>query len=278
MTDDEIASVEAIVNQKIRENITKKEDRKLPIEAAKKAGAMMLFGEKYGDEVRMITFDENYSIELCGGCHVPATGVIGLFKITTESAIAAGVRRIEAVTAAGAETYVNDKLEELDAIRSIFKSPNVVKSIVDLQEENKSLKKEIEKLQADKAAVLQQSLASSAKAMEGVQFVSAHIKDMDGKTVKNLAYNLLGVLENGVVVFAIEEGDKVQIMVAIAEGLTQSTQLHAGNMVKTLAPLVDGGGGGQAFFATAGGKKKEGIGAALSEAEKLVAGLASQKK
>ena len=278
MTDDEIAKVESIVNQKIRENITKKEDRHLPIDAAKKAGAMMLFGEKYGDEVRMITFDDHYSIELCGGCHVPATGVIGMFKITAESAIAAGVRRIEAVTAAGAEMYVNEKLEELDAIRSIFKSPNVVKSIVDLQEENKSLKKEVEKLQADKAAVLQQTLAASAVKLNGVSYVASHIRDFDSKTAKNLAYNLLASLENGVVVFAIEEGDKVQLMVAISEALTQNTGLHAGNMVKTLAPLVEGGGGGQAFFATAGGKKKEGIPAVLREAAQLTESLAGQKK
>ena len=278
MTDEEIARVETIVNQKIRENISRKENRKLPIEEAKKSGAMMLFGEKYGDEVRMITFDEHYSIELCGGCHVDATGVIGLFKITAESAIAAGVRRIEAVTAGGAENYINGKLEELDAIRSIFKSPNVVKSIVDLQDENKALKKEIERLQGDKAGALQGSLIASAKNLNGVTYVSSHIKDMDSKTVKNLAYNVLGAIENGVVVFAIEEGEKVQIMVAIQEALTQSTALHAGNMVKTLSALVEGGGGGQAFFATAGGKNKEGIGAALAAAEQLTRQLAGEKK
>ena len=238
----------------------------------------MWFGEKYGDEVRMISFDKLYSIKLCGGCHVDATGVIGLFKITAESAIAAGVRRIEAVTAAGAENYVNDKLEELDAIRSIFKSPNVVKSIVDLQDENKALKKEIERLQGDKAGALQGSLVASAKNLNGLSYVSSHIKDMDSKTVKNLAYNVLGALENGVVVFAIEEGEKVQIMVAIQESLTQTTALHAGNMVKTLSALVDGGGGGQAFFATAGGKNKEGIAAALAEAERLTQHLAGEKK
>ncbi|MBK8699404.1 MAG: alanine--tRNA ligase [Saprospiraceae bacterium] len=274
MTDTEIAMVEQIVNRKIRENIPLKENRKLPIEEAKKAGAMMLFGEKYGEEVRMVTFDEHYSIELCGGCHVPSTGVIGSFKIVSESAIAAGVRRIEAVTSEAAEEYVNHKINDLEAIRSMFKTANVVKSIADLQEENKALRKEIEKLQADKAGGLQQNLLNGARTIDDVRLITKHITDIDSKSCKNLAYNLLGQLPSGVVVFAIEEGDKVQLMVAISESLTETTTLHAGQMVKTLARLVEGGGGGQAFFATGGGKNKAGIQAALDGAVKFVQEIA----
>jgi alanyl-tRNA synthetase len=270
LSDEEISKVEKIVNEKIRENITLEESRSISIEEAKNAGAMMLFGEKYGDVVRMITFDKNYSIELCGGCHVKSTGMIGLFKITSESAIAAGVRRIEVVTNAGAEQYVNDKINELSSIKSLFKTANVSRSIAELQEENKALKKEIEALLADKANSKQKDLISSAEEINGVKLITSHITDIDSKNCKNLAYNILQSIGSGVIIFGIEEGDKIQIMVAISEELTKEKNLHAGNMVKALAPLVDGGGGGQAFFATAGGKKKEGISNVFAEAKKML--------
>jgi alanyl-tRNA synthetase len=270
LSDEEISKVEKIVNEKIRENIALEESRSISIEEAKNAGAMMLFGEKYGDVVRMITFDKNYSIELCGGCHVKSTGMIGLFKITSESAIAAGVRRIEVVTNAGAEQYVNDKINELSSIKSLFKTANVSRSIADLQEENKALKKEIEALLADKANSKQKDLISSAEEINGVKLITSHITDIDSKNCKNLAYNILQSIGSGVIIFGIEEGDKIQIMVAISEELTKEKNLHAGNMVKALAPLVDGGGGGQAFFATAGGKKKEGISNVFAEAKKML--------
>ena len=270
MTAKELEEVEHIVNRKIRENISLVENRQLGIEDAKNSGAMMLFGEKYGDVVRMITFDKHYSIELCGGCHVKSTGSIGLFKITSEAAIAAGVRRIEAVTSDGAEVYINDKLNELNAIKTMFKSPNVARSIADLQEENKQLKKEIEQLQGDKANHLQKSLLEGVKTINGIKVVFSHINDIDSKNCKNLAYNLLGSMSSGIVVFGIEEVDKCQIMVAISEDITKTKNLHAGNMVKELATYIDGGGGGQAFFATAGGKKAEGINDALKQAEVLI--------
>ena len=142
MTDEEVARVEAIVNQKIRENIALEEHRSISIDEAKDAGATMLFGEKYGDYVRMITFDEDFSRELCGGCHVNRTGEIGLFKITSEAGVSAGVRRIEAITANAAEAYVNDKIETLGKIKDLFKgTKDVHKSVADMQDENKSLKK-----------------------------------------------------------------------------------------------------------------------------------------
>jgi alanyl-tRNA synthetase len=270
VTDEEIAQVETIVNQKIRESIALKEDRSIDIETAKNSGAMMLFGEKYGDQVRMITFDKDYSIELCGGCHVKNTGSIGLFKIKSEGAIAAGVRRIEAVTAEGAEAYINEQLNELDSIKALLKSPNTAKAIQDLQEQNKAMKKEIESLQAERANHKLKDLLESKEEINGIKVIKAHIKDIDSKNCKNLAYSLLGSLQSGVVVFGIEESDKAQIMVAISEDLTKDKNLHAGNMVKTLAPFIDGGGGGQAFFATAGGKKPSGIESALEAAKDLI--------
>lgn len=271
MSDEEIALVEKIVNEKIRANIPLEEKRQVPIDEARKTGAMMLFGEKYGDVVRMITFDKSYSNELCGGCHVKSTGVIGFFKIVSESAIAAGVRRIEVVTGEGAENFISDKLSELNQIKTQFKAPNVIKAIEDLQEENKSLRKEIEILQMERANHKQKELLDQAKNISDLRVISSVIKGIDSKNCKNLAYNLLSNLgQNGVVIFGIEEGEKVQIMVAITEDLTKSHGLHAGNIVKACAPFIDGGGGGQAFFATAGGKKKEGITEAIKHAETLL--------
>ncbi len=270
MNDDEIAKVEQIVNQKIRENINLDEKRSIPIAQAKESGAMMLFGEKYGDEVRMITFDPSYSRELCGGCHVNSTGEIGLFKITSEAAIAAGVRRIEAVSADGAEAYVNDKIEELNKVKSLFKTANLYKSINDLQEENKHLKKELEVFAADKANAMQKDLLASTIEVNGIKYISAHLTTIDGKNAKNLAYNLLGAMGSGVVAFGIEEGDKAQVMIAISEDLTKEKGFHAGNIVKALAINIEGNGGGQATFATAGGKKKEGIATALMKAKAMI--------
>ena len=155
MTDEEVANIEKIVNQKIRENIALEENRNMPLEEAKAAGAMALFGEKYGETVRMITFDKDFSRELCGGTHVPATGEIGQFKILSETGVAAGVRRIEAITASQAEGYYNKELAELNAIRGMFKNPaKVANSVAALQEENKQLKKQIEKMLADQAGCL----------------------------------------------------------------------------------------------------------------------------
>ena len=150
MTKEEIVEVENLVNAKIRENVSRKEDAGITIEEAEKAGAMMLFGEKYGETVRMITFDPSYSAELCGGCHVQSTGQIGIFKIISESAIAAGVRRIEAITSVEAEKYIAKELDELNEIRSLFKSTkDTIGSIAQMQEENKVLKKQLDKLVAD---------------------------------------------------------------------------------------------------------------------------------
>jgi alanyl-tRNA synthetase len=265
ITDQELAQVEKIVNQKIRQNIALEEARALPLEEAKKSGAMMLFGEKYGDTVRMITFDPTYSRELCGGCHVKATGQLGYFKITSESGIAAGVRRIEAVTADKAEEYINRQAGELTAIRSFFKNNvNTVKNIADLHEENKNLHREIEKLRVIQAASLKDTLMASAKDTSGLKVLTAKLKDMDSKSAKTLAYNIQAELGESVILFGLEDQGKASIMLTISESLTKSKALHAGNIVKALATEINGGGGGQAFFATAGGTEVSGLERALS--------------
>lgn len=266
MTDAELAQVEKIVNEKIRQNITLGESRSLPIEEAKKAGAMMLFGEKYGDTVRMITFDPTYSKELCGGCHVKATGQIGLFKIISESGIAAGVRRIEAVTALKAEEYINQQILELTAIKSFFKNNiNTPKNVSDLQEENKELQKEVEKLRAMHASAMKDSLINSAKILGDVKVVTAKLKDVDSKSAKTLSVNMLTEMGEGVILFGLEDQGKATIMLSISETLAKTKSWHAGNIIRELAKEINGGGGGQAFFATAGGTDVDALDKALNK-------------
>jgi alanyl-tRNA synthetase len=270
MTPEEIKMVEHRVNQKIRENLAKEELRSVPISEAKNAGAMMLFGEKYGDYVRMITFDKSYSRELCGGCHVEATGEIGYFKIVSETGIAAGVRRIEAITASAAEAYLESQLDELQSIKEVFKTGNnIVQQVESLNEENKALKKEIEKLMAAQAGDIKKDLVKGAKAINGKSLVTATLNNMDSKTAKTLAYNILAELENGVVCFGIVQDDKPQLLLAIDEKLVK-TGLNAGTIIRELAKEINGGGGGQPFFATAGGSKSDGLSIALKKIESLI--------
>ncbi len=269
---EDLVKIEKMVNTKIRENIHLEEARNLPIAEAKEAGAMMLFGEKYGDSVRMITFDSEYSRELCGGCHVNATGEIGVLKITSESGVAAGVRRVEAFTADKAEEYFEKELAELNAIRGLFKNPNhTVKNITNLMEENKSLKKELDKLQAAQAGGLKEELKASAKQVDGVNFIVSRLPLNDSKAIKTLAYQLEKEIGDALIVFGAEVNGKPQLMVAISENLTKSNdKLHAGNMVRELAKEIKGGGGGQAFFATAGGSDPSGLDSALAKAKELL--------
>ena len=271
VTDEELAKVETIVNQKIRENIPLEENRYMPIEEAKESGALMLFGEKYGELVRMITFDADFSRELCGGTHVPSTGHIGLFKITAESSVAAGVRRIEAVTADQAEAYLNKELAELEAVRALFKNPkNVAASVAKLQEENKALQKEIDRLQAAQASALQDQLKAKIKAINGVNLLAAKVPINDAKALKTLAYNLKDEIGNAVIVFGAEVKGRPQLLVAISDELTKDNGLNAGKMIRELAKHIKGGGGGQAFFATAGGKDASGLDTAVAAAEALL--------
>lgn len=270
MTKEQIEEIEKRVNQKIRENIQLTEDRSIGIEAAKEKGAMMLFGEKYGESVRVITFDSDYSVELCGGCHVDATGQIGLFKIKTEGAVAAGVRRIEAVTAIAAESLIQEKLDELDQVKGLFKNPKEpARQVKDLQEENKTLKKELEALKVLKANALKSELISKAFSVSDVRVVSAKV-DLDSETAKTLAYNIEREIGKAVILFGIENQGKAQLMLAISKELVEEKSYHAGNMIRELSKNIQGGGGGQAFFATAGGKKPEGIDAALAQIKEML--------
>ena len=269
VTDEEIALVERIVNEKIRENIQLIENRSIPISEAKEKGAMMLFGEKYGDSVRMITFGKDYSVELCGGCHVNNTGKLGYFKITSESAVAAGVRRIEAITSVEAEAFINKELEELNSIRGLFKNPvHTVKSIYNLQEENKSLKKEIEAMMIAQSANLQDALKNDFEIVNGTHFLGLKLGINDTNAVKTLGTNLLKDKQHSVIAFGFEKDEKAQLMILVSKDLTEKYQ--AGAMIRDAAKHIQGGGGGQAFFATAGGKNPAGLEDAIAAVKAMI--------
>ena len=271
MTPEEIQKVEDRVNQKIRENIELGERRNVPIEDAKKLGAMALFGEKYGDFVRVITFDPKFSVELCGGTHVSATGNIGLFKITSESSVAAGVRRIEAITADEAEKFVRENLNLLDQVKEILKNPkDLVTAAKNLLEEKNALEKRLEALNLEKANHLKDELAKKVVKVNGYSLIVEKVSVPNADAAKNIAYALRNQFDDLLLILAADVEGKPQVTVMIGEKLAQENRYHAGNMVKELAKEIDGGGGGQPFFATAGGKNLMGLDKVISKAKELI--------
>lgn len=271
MTDTELKKVEEMVNRKVRENIELNEQRNVPIEKAKSLGAMALFGEKYGDFVRVIMFDPKFSVELCGGTHVPYTGNIGLFKILSESSVAAGVRRIEAVTAEGAEQFVNEGLGLLSELKSVLRNPkDIIASAKTLVEERHALEKKLDMLYQQQANLLKDQLAGKAIQSNGYTLISEKVSVPNADTLKNIAYALRNQFDDLVLVLAADVDGKPQVAVMIGEKLVATNKFHAGNMVKELAKEIDGGGGGQPFFATAGGKNLHGLDAVLAKSRKLL--------
>ncbi len=271
MTQQEISEVEKIVNGKIRENIALDEQRNVPIEQAKKMGAMALFGEKYGDFVRVIIFDRDYSVELCGGTHVPATGNIGWFKIISESSIAAGVRRIEAVTAQTAEDYMNGHQALVEELKELLKKPKDLKSAVStLLEQKTTLEKELETLHNAQAQDLKKDLIAAAVADNGVKRIIGKVKLPGTDALKQLSFALKNEVEDLFMVLAADIGGKPQIAVAIADNVVKNKGLNAGNIVKDLAKEIQGGGGGQPFFATAGGKDVSGLDRVIEKAKNIL--------
>lgn len=271
MTSEELGKVEAIVNEKIRENIFLDEQRNVPIEKAKSLGAMALFGEKYGDFVRVITFDPKFSVELCGGTHVKATGSIGLIKIISESSVAAGVRRIEAVTADGAFEYLNQSLAMLSELKSMLKNPkDVVASLHNLVEEKQILEKKLEAVNVEKANLLKDELLTKASKVNGYTLILEKVSVPNAEALKNIAYALRNQVDDLLLVLAANVDGKPQVAVMLGEKLEATKKFHAGNMVKELAKEIEGGGGGQPFFATAGGKKLEGLDQVLTKAKQLI--------
>ncbi|MFT4537480.1 MAG: alanyl-tRNA synthetase [Saprospiraceae bacterium] len=270
MSEVEIEKVEAIVNRKIGENIALQENRNLPIEAAKEAGAMMLFGEKYGEFVRMVIFDSDYSKELCGGCHVGATGEIGLFKLKSESAIAAGVRRIEALTSVKAVAHVNGLIQELNDIKSLFKNPtNTVKNVKSILEENKVLEKTLLQFKAEKASSMKDDLLEEIEVVNGVKYLGKVLQGIDMSGLKTLAYNIEQSVGDVIVLFGIEQGGKANLQLLISKNLIKDN-LKAGQIIRQISKNIQGGGGGQDFFATAGGKNPDGLDRAIEEGRSMI--------
>ncbi|MBI4931582.1 MAG: alanine--tRNA ligase [Bacteroidetes bacterium] len=270
VTDEEISKIEALVNEKIRENI-KSDIKEMPIEQAKKSGAMALFGEKYGDTVRVVTFDKTFSIELCGGTHVPATGKIGYFKITSESAVAAGIRRIEAITAVKAEEFINRQFGTLNQIKELLKNPkDIAKSIEQLYEQNTELSKQIENLVREKAKFISIELIGKVQNKNGINFISEKIELDSAEAIKTLSFELKNKIENLFLVLGANVDGKPSLTVMLSDNLVKEKKLHAGNIVKELAKEINGGGGGQSFYATAGGTNTEGLSKALEAAKKYL--------
>lgn len=271
MTADEIQKVEDIVNVRVRDNIALDEKRSVPIEDAKKLGAMALFGEKYGDFVRVITFDPSFSVELCGGTHVRSTGQIGLFKIISESSVAAGVRRIEAITALEAEHYVREQLQLLHELKSLLKNPkDLLIATKNLVEEKQQLEKKLEVVQQEQANLLKDELAKKVVKFNGVSLILEKVTVPTADVLKNIAYALRNQFDDLLLILAADVDQKPQVTVMIGEKLAQTNKFHAGNLVKELAREIDGGGGGQPFFATAGGKNLNGLNTVLEKAKKLI--------
>lgn len=270
LTNEEVHQIEKLVNEKIRENIVIDERKNVPMDKALEMGAVALFGEKYGDHVRVITFDKDYSVELCGGTHVPATGQIGLFKIISEGAIAAGIKRIEAITALKAEEYVDQQVAVVNDLKEIFKSQkDVVKGVETLLEQNKQLQKQINVLNSEKAQNIKSNLLGNIEQINGVNFLAAKV-DLDADTIRDLAFILKNEIEDLFLVLGSDNNGKAGLTVLISESLVNSKGLNAGQIIRNIAKEIQGGGGGQPHFATAGGKNPAGLEKAFVLAKSMI--------
>jgi alanyl-tRNA synthetase len=267
VSDEELAKVENIVNDKIRKNIALDEKRNVPIGEATKMGATATFGEKYGDFVRVITFDPDFSVELCGGSHVNATGEIGLFKFVSESSVSAGVRRVEALTGEKALQYYNEQLTINNQLKELLKSQDLVKSVESLVAEKAALQKKVETMENEKLQSLKGELLKEVEVINGVNVLALKVDVPSGDALKQLAYDLKAKIENAYIVLGAVINDKPQIAVMIDENVMKSNGLHAGNIVKEAAKEMRGGGGGQPHFATAGGSDSTGIDKAIAVAK-----------
>lgn len=268
VTDEELKQVESLVNDRIRQNLSLEEKRNIPLDKAKDLGAMMLFGEKYGDTVRVIKFGS--SVELCGGIHVQNTAQIGSFKIVTESSIAAGIRRVEAITSEATDKFYADQLELIENVKGLLKNPkDLKKSVADLLAQNSELTKEIEALKKEKAGGLKKELLTAVEEINGVQFIGQKV-NLDSASVKDIAFQLKDQLDNLFMILGSENNGKAVITIALSDALVSGKGMHAGNMVRELAKEIGGGGGGQPSFATAGGKNANGIKNALEKAKEYL--------
>ena len=268
VTDEEMAQIEAIVVAEIKANLPLNEKRDYPIEDAKAMGAMALFGEKYGDAVRVVQFGD--SVELCGGTHVQQTGEIGLFKIQSEGAVAAGIRRIEAITNAAVEDYFNEQEKQLKAVNELLRNPkDITKAVDDLLTKNNALQKQVESLKKAQAKVVKSELKSTIENKGDYSLLTAAV-ELDAASVKDILFQLKGEVAHLVAIIGSTEDDKCAVSVFVDDALVGTKNWNAGNIVKAVAAHIQGGGGGQAFFATAGGKNPAGIPTAIAAAKAML--------
>lgn len=267
VSEEELELIEAEVNRAIRANIELNERRAVPMEVATELGAMALFGEKYGDLVRVIQFGE--SVELCGGTHVKSTGDIRLFKITSEGSVASGIRRIEAISSDVAQAYFAERTEQFEQLSKLLKKPkDLVKTVEELIDKNAKLAKEIEGLKRDQVGQIKAGILNKIEMRGDVNFVS-DILDMDGGSIKDLCFQLKSSVDRLFAVIGGKADGKATLSIVISDDLAKEKGWHAGNMVRESAGLIQGGGGGQPFFATAGGKDSSGLPNALKKVVEL---------
>ena len=256
----EIEQIENIVNGKIREAIALVEARNVPFEEATKSGAMALFGEKYGDTVRVITFGQDYSVELCGGCHVSNTAQIGSIKILHEGAVAAGVRRMEAITGAKADAYMKDKLSLVEQIGAELGNPqDILKALQALQKENVDLKSKVETYEASQLGDVKGDLVKGMHTVNGVNSIVEIIQVSNAGQAKDLAFQLKEEIENLFCVLLADIDGKPSISIMVSDNLVKDKSYNAGALIREWAKEVKGGGGGQPFFAQAGGADVSGL-------------------
>ena len=269
VTEEELALIQHRVNQLIRENFTREELREVPIEEAEGMGAIALFGEKYGDLVRVIKFGD--SVELCGGTHLEATGQIGLFVILSEGSISAGVRRIEAITGEKAEEYVDQNLKMVKEVSSILNNPADIRTAVnELLSKYSTATKQIEAFEKEIAANMKKAMLSDIESINGINFIALKLDVNNSALLKDIAFQLKGEVDNLFLVLAAEIDGKANIHVMISDNLVKERGLNAGAVVRELAKTVGGSGGGQPFYATAGGREPAGIPALLKLAKEMV--------
>ncbi len=276
VTHEQIREIEAVVNARITEDIALDERREVPVQDALEMGAMALFGEKYGETVRVIAFDPKFSVELCGGTHVPSTGRIGLFKIVSESAVASGIRRVEAVTGAGALEYVNARLDQLHETTAMLGNvQDPVQAVRQLLDENQQLKKEGRQAALQQADAVKQKIKSEVKEVQGIKLYAGRIDLASADAIKHLSFELKKEIPGVVALLAAEVNDKPLLSLVIDEGLVKVKNLDARVIIKELARDIRGGGGGQPFYATAGGKDMAGLDKAVSRLAEVIAAQAS---
>jgi alanyl-tRNA synthetase len=270
LTEEEIMAVEIRVNQMIREGIDRHELRETTMDHAKKMGAMALFGEKYGDTVRVIQFGD--SVELCGGTHVDSTSQIGLFKIVSESSIAAGIRRIEAITGEKAEDWYRNLEKRMKEVGQLLNNPqDVIKAVSTMIEEKSTLQKQVEQYARESARMLKEDLMGRLQKVGGCSLIAAVLQSgvTDSGIIREVAYQLRGEISDLFLVIGAVAGGKPHLAVMIADKLIQDKKLHAGEIIKAAAREIEGGGGGQAFFATAGGRNAANLDKAVKMAVDL---------